>query len=86
MVHSFKSVRKATDAEITSHLAAEQAKRKEAERADKLSKLKFGVRVMTPDGEGIYLIETIAFPSAHRVVFADGRLKHYLIDELTILP
>jgi hypothetical protein len=64
-------------------LAAEEAKRKEAERAEKLSKLKFGVRVMTPDGEGIF--HEYSAGVGHWVIFPYGT-RNFTLDEITILP
>jgi hypothetical protein len=81
-VHSFRSVRKATEAEITAHLAAEESKRKEAERADKLAALKFGVRVMTPDGEGLYIKKGM---TGYAVIYPAGRVSTFELDDIQIL-
>jgi hypothetical protein len=76
------SLRKLSEAEIAAHLAAEEAKRKEAERAEKLKALKFGVRVRTAYGEGIYQMEDEH--GAHVVVHPDTTGYHG-IDQITIL-
>jgi CRISPR/Cas system CSM-associated protein Csm2 small subunit len=67
-------------------LAAEEARRKEAERAEKLAALKFGVRVMTPDGEAVYSCEVVA--EHHHMVLPKGwtACKPFHIDDITILP
>jgi hypothetical protein len=78
------SLRKLSEAEIAAHLAAEEAKRKEAERAAKVKALKFGVRVMTPEGsEGVY-INTPAVGGC-RIAFPSGHVRNYTLDQLTIL-
>jgi len=64
-------------------LAAEEAKRKEAERAEKVAKLAFGVRVRTAHGVGIYQMEDEH--GAHVVVHPDTTGYHG-IDQITILP
>jgi hypothetical protein len=76
------SLRKLSEAEIAAHLAAEQAKRKKAERAEKVAKLAFGVRVRTAHGEGIYQMEDEH--GAHVVVHPDTTGYHG-IDQITIL-
>jgi hypothetical protein len=77
------SLRKLSEAEIAAHLAAEEAKRKEAERAEKVAKLAFGVRVRTAHGEGIYQMEDEH--GAH-VVVHPGTTGYHEIDQITILP
>jgi hypothetical protein len=74
--------RKPSEAEIAAHLAAEEAKRKEAERAQKVKALGFGVRVRTAYGEGIYQMEDEH--GAHVVVHPDTTGYHG-IDQITIL-
>jgi hypothetical protein len=77
-----RHTRPATEAEIAAHLAAEEAKRKEAERAQKVKALKFGVRVMTPEGsEGVY-INTPAVGGC-RIAFPSGHVRNYTLDQLT---
>jgi sugar/nucleoside kinase (ribokinase family) len=77
------SLRKLSEAEIAAHLAAEEAKRKEAERAEKVKALKFGVRVMTPDGEGVYWKKGII---GFVVIYPTGKTRPFTIDDITILP
>jgi hypothetical protein len=74
-VHS-KRLRPATEAD----LAAEEARRKEAERAQKAAKLVFGVRVMTPDGEGIFHESSAGV--GHWVIFPHGQ-RNFTLDEIT---
>jgi hypothetical protein len=59
------------------------ARRKEAERAEKVAALKFGVRVRTAYGEGIYQMEDEH--GAHVVVHPDTT-QYMGIDHITILP
>jgi hypothetical protein len=77
------SLRKLSEAEIAAHLAAEESKCKEAERAEKVAKLRFGVRVRTAHGVGIYQMEDEH--GAHVVVHPDTTGYHG-IDQITILP
>jgi hypothetical protein len=63
-------------------LAAEEARRKEAERAEKVKALKFGVRVMTPDGEGIFHESSAGV--GHWVIFPHGQ-RNFTLDEITII-
>jgi hypothetical protein len=75
-----KHIRPATPDEVQTHLAAEEAKRKEAEQAEKAKALKFGDRVMTPEGEGIY--HRHACHVYHWVIVPHGD-KLYNLDQLT---
>jgi hypothetical protein len=44
---------------------------------------KFGDRVMTPDGERVFLHRTGATNYPYRIAFEGGRIEHYHIDQLT---
>jgi hypothetical protein len=61
------------------------ARRKEAELAEKVKALKFGVRVMTPDGEGVYSCEVVA--EHHHMVLPKGwtACKPFHVDDIQIL-
>jgi hypothetical protein len=69
-------------AEFRRRLLGTIAKRKEAERAEKVAKLGFGVRVMTPDGEGIFHESSAGV--GNWVIFPKGQ-RNFTLDEITIL-
>ena len=76
-----RRLRSATPEEI----AAAEAKEKERAKAEKLSKLKFGVRVNTWDGEGVYWYSSHISKDEHRVVFHGGGLLVLKLSDITIV-
>jgi len=80
--HPFASLDEIPAEEFRRRLLGTIAKRKEAERAEKVAALKFGVRVMTPDGEGIFHERSAGV--GHWVIFPNGQ-RNFTLDEINIL-
>ena len=77
-----RCIRPATPEEI----AAAETKEKEHAEADKLSKLKLGVKVSTPHGEGLYWCPSpIKNIDRHFVLFSGGASKGLTLSDITII-
>jgi len=81
MVWDIRCVRPATPEEI----AAAEAKEKERAEAQKLAKLKFGVKVRTWNGEGVYWYSSHIGKDEHRVVFHDSGVLVLKLSDITII-